>query len=449
MAVFSLDRLLMFIVLLTPLSVPLKEIMPGLSFDMYLPTEPLLFGVMLVFIFKISFEQRFDRKILFHPVSICIYFYLIWVFITCITSTMPLVSFKFLLVKIWFFIAFYFLATQMFKKSKNINTFFWLYIIPLIIVIGYTVYNHSKFGLLDQEAANFVVNPFYNDHTSYGAMLAVFLPVIIYLLISKNYQPLTKVFIWIVLFIFLSAIILSYTRATWVSIFIALIIFSLILLKVRFKYVFAVALIVVFVFFAYRTDILIYLEQNRQESSTNLTEHLQSVSNVTSDASNMERLNRWNCALRMFEEKPVFGWGPGTYMFQYAPFQLSSEKTIISTNAGDMGNAHSEYLGPLAESGFLGSITFILIVVYVFYTAFRMYRKFKNNREIKYLIIAMILGLSTYFLHGFLNNFLDTDKASVPIWGFAAILVALDVYYKEDGSLKSEKLPDTNKSQDQ
>jgi O-antigen ligase len=362
---------------------------------------------------------------------------------------MPLVSFKFLLVKIWFFIAFYFLATQMFKKGKNINTFFWLYIIPLIIVIGYTVYNHSKFGLLDQEAANFVVNPFYNDHTSYGAMLAVFLPIIIYLLTSAKYQPLTKVFIWIVLIIFLSAIVLSYTRATWVSIFIALVIFSLILLKVRFKYVFAVSLIVVFVFFAYRTDILIYLEQNRQESSTNLTEHLQSVSNVTSDASNMERLNRWNCAIRMFEEKPVFGWGPGTYMFQYAPFQLLSEKTIISTNAGDMGNAHSEYLGPLAESGLLGSISFILIVVYLFYTAYRMYRKFKNNMEIKKLIIAMILGLATYFLHGFLNNFLDTDKASVPIWGFAAILVALDVYYKEDVSLKSEKLPETNKSQDQ
>jgi hypothetical protein len=31
--------------------------------------------------------------------------------------------------------------------------------------------------------------------------------------------------------------------------------------------------------------------------------------------------------------------------------------------------------------------------------------------------------------HGFLNNFLDTDKLSVPFWGFTAIIVALDVYH--------------------
>ena len=40
-----------------------------------------------------------------------------------------------------------------------------------------------------------------------------------------------------------------------------------------------------------------------------------------------------------------------------------------------------------------------------------------------------MLGLVTYFSHGFLNNFLDTDKLSVPVWGFIAILVALDIYH--------------------
>jgi hypothetical protein len=40
------------------------------------------------------------------------------------------------------------------------------------------------------------------------------------------------------------------------------------------------------------------------------------------------------------------------------------------------------------------------------------------------------MGISTYFVHGFLNNFLDTDKASVPFWGFLAMLVCIDVYHK-------------------
>jgi hypothetical protein len=33
--------------------------------------------------------------------------------------------------------------------------------------------------------------------------------------------------------------------------------------------------------------------------------------------------------------------------------------------------------------------------------------------------------------HAFLNNFLDTDKAAVPFWGFIAGIVAIDLYHKE------------------
>ena len=103
------------------------------------------------------------------------------------------------------------------------------------------------------------------------------------------------------------------------------------------------------------------MEQNRQNSSATLAEHVKSISNITTDDSNLERLNRWNAALRMFREKPVFGWGPGTYMFKYAPYQRSTDKTAISTDFGDLGNAHSEYIGPLAESGYLDRFPLLLI----------------------------------------------------------------------------------------
>jgi hypothetical protein len=39
----------------------------------------------------------------------------------------------------------------------------------------------------------------------------------------------------------------------------------------------------------------------------------------------------------------------------------------------------------------------------------------------------MILSLTTYFVHGILNNFLDTDKAAVPIWGMCAVFIALEI----------------------
>ena len=61
-AIFALDKLLLGIVLLTPLSLPLYELVPGLDFNMFLPTEPLLFGVLILFIFKMLLDGSFDKK---------------------------------------------------------------------------------------------------------------------------------------------------------------------------------------------------------------------------------------------------------------------------------------------------------------------------------------------------------------------------------------------------
>ena len=45
--------------------------------------------------------------------------------------------------------------------------------------------------------------------------------------------------------------------------------------------------------------------------------------------------------------------------------------------------------------------------------------------------LAVLVGLVSYYLHGMLNNFLDTDKISALFWGFTAMLVAMDVYHRD------------------
>jgi hypothetical protein len=45
------------------------------------------------------------------------------------------------------------------------------------------------------------------------------------------------------------------------------------------------------------------------------------------------------------------------------------------------------------------------------------------------MALLAVLSLVTYFMHGFLNNFLDSDKASVPVWGMFAMIMALDIYH--------------------
>ena len=53
MAFLALDKLMLVIAFMAPLSIPLSELMPNLPIDMFLPTEPLLAGIMLLFVFKL------------------------------------------------------------------------------------------------------------------------------------------------------------------------------------------------------------------------------------------------------------------------------------------------------------------------------------------------------------------------------------------------------------
>lgn len=339
---------------------------------------------------------------------------------------MPVVSFKFLLVRIWFITGFYLLGIKLFEDKQNISRFVWIYIAGLLIIIAYTIFRHAGYGLLNKKAAHWVMTPFFNDHTSYGAVLAMFIPFFTFFSFSKYVPRKGKWLSRVVLLILFVAFILSYTRAAWLSLIFAVGVWILIRLHIRFKTMIITLVSVVAIVFLFQKQIVEYLEKNEDESSSNLIEHFSSMSNITSDASNLERLNRWGAAIRMFKERPVFGFGPGTYMFKYAPYQLSKDRTIISTNMGDLGNAHSEYLGPLAESGLMGMLTFILFIIVVLYTAVNTYTRLDDG-YLKGVVLMAFLGLVTYYAHGFMNNFLDTDKAAVPFWGFTAMIVLLDM----------------------
>ncbi|MCX6283210.1 MAG: O-antigen ligase family protein, partial [Bacteroidetes bacterium] len=355
---YRVDYVLLLITFCTPLAVNLTqfEFNVGIS----LPTEPLMMGVLLLFILKLFYENNFDPKVWKHPMTMIIGFQFLWILITSITSQYPVVSFKFMLARLWFVIPFYIFAIHLFRKKQNIRLFVWLYAIPLVIVIIYTTYQHSLWAF-EENAGHWVMTPFYNDHTAYGAILALFVPVFVGITFTRSYSRIVRFFAIIVLLFLLMALYLSYCRAAWISLVIALMFYLIIMFRIKFKYIVFTLLLGGLIFYVFQFEILDSLSKNKQGTSGNFMEHVQSMSNISTDASNLERLNRWSSAIRMFKERPVFGFGPGTYQFEYAPFQSSEEKTLISTNAGDRGNAHSEYIGPLAEEGLPGTLIVITL----------------------------------------------------------------------------------------
>jgi len=435
LAIFKLDVVYYLVLFLVPISINMDNLGIDLGIGIALPTEPLIVGMMLIFILKLFFDGTFDKDVLKHPITKLVLFHILWIGLTTITSSDPIVSIKFLLSRIWFVCVFFFIASQVLKSNETQRRMVWLYILGFIPVLIYTFQQHSIRGF-DQASANWVMNPFFNDHTSYGACLAMVLPFLLWQSFSPRILGIKRLMIWIVLLIFLAALILSYTRAAWVSLVGALGVFIILRLKIKTWMVLTVTFVLGLFLFATMDSILMDLESNKQDSSSNLTEHVESISNVSSDASNLERINRWKSAWEMFQDKPIFGFGPGTYAFEYAPYQQSKDKTIISTNLGDGGNAHSEYLGPLSEQGVLGSVLIISIVISVIIAGVRIYKS-SLSKESRMIGLSVLLGLITYYLHGSLNNFLDTDKASALFWGFSVIILVLDIQRKKLEESKS------------
>lgn len=428
-AVYRFDFALFTIVFTAPLSFNIEYITDG-KIGLFIPSEPLLAVLLLLILAKQIYRPFIDKEIFRHPIASVIYVYIFWIAFTSITSEHPLVSLKYLIVRLWFLIPVLFFGAQLFSKNKNIKTYFWLYVLGMCVVIIYTLANHWQYGFGEKEG-HWVMWPFFKDHTGYGAMIAFVIPIIIGFYYAKNHSILMRIFILSLLAIALVGVYFSYTRAAWLSLVAAGGVWLLIRFKVPFKYLFILGAVILGIIAINWDQISMRLAKNKSEHTTEqFGERLQSAANVSTDASNLERINRWTAAWNMAVERPIVGFGPGTYAMEYAPYQNPENYTIISTNFGTMGNAHSEYLGPMAEMGFPGMIIMFALVAIIFFKGITLYIRYPEG-EYKTLLLSLILALVTYFVHGFLNNYLDTDKAAVPIWGAVAAIIALELQLKK------------------
>ncbi len=427
---FRLDLLLLILCFLIPLSVNIDDI--GFGLGISLPGEPLIMLIMALAVFKFLIHSEYDYAVFRHPISKAVLIYLAWVFITSFASEDPMVSFKYFLSRFWFVVVFYFLGVALFRKFGNISKYLWLYIISLCAVVLYTLYMHSGYNF-DQQYSFTIMKPFYVGHGVYAAAIAFFLPMLIIYLVFPSVFGL-RVVAWPIIFAVLSLLLVglfySYTRAAWISIAAAVMALVPLLLRIRLNSLIAMIVVTVGIGILFSSQIIYLMSRNQDESSKDFSEHINSISNIKTDASNAERINRWVCAIEMFKERPVFGWGPGTYKFEYAPFQMAKYRTVISTDFGDGGNSHSEYLNPLCEMGLIGMLTVLYLFYQVLNTGFNLFYNAHKPR-VRLMSLAVLLGMITYFVHGLMNNYSETDKIAVIFWGGFAMLTAMDLYHQK------------------
>lgn len=403
--------------------------LPGTGFTVSMPAEIMIAVLAAILLARMLFSGVL-QKVLRHPLTIIILLDVLWLLVTTATSTDIGVSLKRVIVRGIFLVFGYFFMFHWFKDPKAILKPILLYTLGASVVVILIVWAHAQYGFSSQVAFA-IPQPYFDEHTVYAACLTFLLPVLFLLvkrpeMVSKN--PGSMVWILVVTGIISIGLLLSYSRAAWLSLLLGLGFWQL--LKWKVKPVMYAALLgaVLVTAFVFQSVIYENIRANQAVSNDgNVANHVTSVTNVSTDASNLERINRWVCALRMFQQKPLTGFGPGTYQFEYARFQTSEYTTYISTTKGDRGNAHSEYLMYLSETGIFGLIIFLIMVIYTLYLGIR--NNLRTEGYIRAINNALVVGLVTFFFHGIFNSFIDQDKMAMLVFSSMAAIAAIDTFH--------------------
>ena len=358
---------------------------------------------------------------------------LVWVFplllvyvITTAFSEIITVSVKFSLLNLLYILVFYVFMIRVFRQYPRLFPQMLLfYGLGVMVVALWAIY---QFGQYDWNpvVARGIFRPFYNDHTIFGASVAL---LGVFWTAAAIFQANNRYLFFSLGVFFILAALFSTSRAAFFSLFFAAAMYLVYLKRAKLHYILMILTVMIMVGVVFQKPILERLHTVEVVSygdNANFIDRTVSVSNITTDVSNLERINRWISAWRMFKEKPLTGFGPGTYQFTYIPYQdpaYMSRLTVTDPHDipdGSGGTAHSEYLLALSEMGVFGLLAWLLLIGRWFYVVFGLPRE---HPRIIYITVAF-LALSTYLFHALVNNFLATDKFAFLFWSTAAWMVA-------------------------
>jgi O-antigen ligase len=251
-----------------------------------------------------------------------------------------------------------------------------------------------------------VARPFFAEHGTYSAYLAMLLPLALFAALERGGRA--RWMYGLATLAISLGVVFSFTRAAWVSLAIVLPIATGAWIARRRS---VRALLVPGLVLAATAVVLV-----GAGAVDPFSQHAQSVTDPE-NVSNLERLNRWLAAVEMTRDRPVLGVGYGAYPASYQGYR---RKLVVTELAYAYMGAHSEPLRLLSETGITGFGVALWLLGTAAWIGIRAFRN--GSPSTSWIALALVAGLATYTIHGIFNAYLAIDKAAVPFWmGLGAI----------------------------
>ncbi|WP_108668934.1 O-antigen ligase family protein [Peribacillus acanthi] len=320
-------------------------------------------------------------------------------------------------------------------------------IVGLFGIIQY-VFNFSlnKAGLYALKDAKGRVDSTLINPNYYSAFLNFVIPSLLLLAVVYFKDKKVQLMLFAFYAIYVINLILTYTRAAWVTMACAFILIIMIMPK-RFlrnltkpHILLSFIVLLVGVYFMpdvqSRTSSAIYAfeklvfknsaghiasgEPGEEGEELSEEEEQEEIDDETTNKAVVSRVTLWKTGYVMYKDNPILGVGMGNYYVRYKDFVTKYKELDIGHEAYSV---HNSYLKVAAETGTVGILSFLSIYVTYFLYLARLY--FKQNNVLGQVIAAgVFVGSVTYMVQNLSNNLIFIPQLNIIFWLIGGLGIA-------------------------
>jgi len=356
-----------------------------------------LFAIILfsLWILKIlhNEEYYFEKTNLNLPIFI----FILLMTISLLRSQSFMVSLNdYIMFLFYFFI--YFLIINNINNKIEFNSIIKLFFIISIIIAIYAIIQYYN---LDPYLNNLsTITSTIGQKNWVSNYLASIFPIIFSYFLLQGIKK-NKIFLYLLLLIIYTALMICQSRGIWISMGLTSLIGIYFIFKFKIfkifkdnqKWLYLLLTTFLIITIIYSTDNFL----NRSA----ITVPQRALSTLDEqDPSINTRILIWKNTLQMIKDNPLWGSGIGTFKINYLNYQAEFLKTNPNyikyfANARE---AHNEYLHLGAELGLIGLGIFVSIIFIFFYMALSFLKK-EKNMEKKMILFGLFLGITCFLIH--------------------------------------------------
>ena len=207
----------------------------------------------------------------------------------------------------------------------------------------------------------------------------------------------------LILSLFLASLLIFLTasRASYLGLFIEMIVFIVVYLKIHIQkkpnYIYYVAIIIPLLIAFFTANIIFEKGKDNTRYQSVTTRVLQIGSTKTEDASINARLTFWDNAVQIIKANPVLGIGLGNWKIDAMPYEKTQANNLIISD-----HPHNDFLEIAAETGIINACIYLLI--FIFGLIINVKTILKNpNYEARIIACLALLLLITYGIDATFN----------------------------------------------